>query len=125
MNPHDPAAREVYVALAFADALATEPRSIKIGIARDARSRVRGLRHGNHNRPVRLVASFRGTECDEHFLHGVFAADHIQHEWFRLSPELLAFADRLAAEGAPLVARMRSAALSAASTAARTERTAA
>jgi hypothetical protein len=111
MDPHICGTIEVYIALGYSDLAGIVPGQVKIGISGRAHARVKGLRHENGNRPVRMLASMHGTECDEHFIHGLFARHHVRYEWFRPAPDLLAFAERLAAEGRPFFERVRDAAL--------------
>lgn len=67
---------------------------IKIGAAANPRNRLSGLQVGSPH-PLRLIAYCQGTVELERFLHAEFAADRLDGEWFRRTPEILATASEL------------------------------
>jgi hypothetical protein len=68
----------------------------KIGFtSKPIEQRLRHLQTGNPRELV-LLACVPGAPLDERRLHGRFAADRVRSEWFRSSPELLAYIDSVA-----------------------------
>lgn len=65
---------------------------IKIGVSADVQKRLRQLRTGVPH-DLALLATMQGDDTTEYGFHVRFAADRIspRAEWFRPSPELLAF----------------------------------
>ena len=63
---------------------------IKIGFAKDVPSRLAELQTA-HVVPLTLLAHVVGDRLQEAALHRRFAAGRVRGEWFRSSPELLAF----------------------------------
>lgn len=63
---------------------------VKIGFTIDLDDRLSTLQTSSH-RTLKILASISGTYATETELHRRFAADHIRGEWFRLSPEIVAF----------------------------------
>lgn len=63
---------------------------VKIGFATDITARMRALQTAMPQ-PLHLMLALPGTLKDERDLHRRFAADRVQGEWFRLSPEIEAF----------------------------------
>ncbi len=71
--------------------------AIKIGWTGDVLRRVRELRR-DEGCSVELAACLPGAKPDELRLHATFAADRLGGEWFRASPDLVAYVyGRLAA----------------------------
>jgi hypothetical protein len=62
--------------------------AVKIGFARDVKSRIRGLRTASPDR-LRLVGAIPGERADEHRLHLELARFRGVGEWFRPEPELI------------------------------------
>ena len=81
-------------------------KPIKIGIAKNVKSRRQTLQTGNSN-ALTVVGKFRGTKGDEARLHRMFAEsriirqDHSEGEWFERTPELLAAIDELTTRRTP------------------------
>jgi hypothetical protein len=72
-----------------------EEGSIKIGYTKvPIERRLQQLQTGNP-RELTLLACVPGTTLDESRLHARFACDLERGEWFRPSPELLAYIDSL------------------------------
>lgn len=63
---------------------------VKIGFAVDVDDRRATLQTSSH-RALKVLATVKGTLATEKEIHRRFAADHIRGEWFRLSPEIVAF----------------------------------
>lgn len=66
------------------------PGWIKIGRANNIASRVRSLQTGHHSR-VRLIGVLSRDPMEEHAIHAKWAHLRERGEWFRETPELLAF----------------------------------
>lgn len=64
--------------------------AVKIGYAIDPKSRLRTLRTGN-SRLIFILGIMDGSQEKEHHLHGIFKDDHIQGEWFKLTPRIIQF----------------------------------
>jgi hypothetical protein len=71
---------------------AQDPASteIKIGFSRSVRSRLAGL-----GRPVRLLATREGNREVESAIHHRFRHARVRGEWFRPTPELLAYIEEI------------------------------
>lgn len=60
---------------------------VKIGWANDVEARRRGLQT-SHHQPLRLIRTIEGRRQTEGWLHGHFAAQRLEGEWFRFQPEM-------------------------------------
>ena len=60
---------------------AGEDGPVKIGFAKDARSRLSKMQSDNHE-TLRLVACYEGTTKDERGLHQIFSCHRVRGEWF-------------------------------------------
>lgn len=71
---------------------------IKIGWTASIETRMRTLQRSNPY-PLTLLGVVPGDASLEHQIHEAFASARIQGEWFRSTPELLAFIDTLCPGG--------------------------
>jgi|SRR6516162_8157678 hypothetical protein len=71
---------------------------IKIGFASSLKARLSGLTTGNPY-PLKVLAIIDGDKQVERSLHDRFASAFHRGEWFRKTPELLTFIDRLSSQG--------------------------
>ncbi len=69
---------------------AHKSRKVKIGYARNLKSRMATLQTGNHS-PLKVLHTLPGGAGLEAQLHGRFSDDRIQGEWFRLSDRIREF----------------------------------
>jgi hypothetical protein len=76
---------------------------VKIGMSGNVEERLRDIRTSLPFEPV-LLASFEGTSKDERAAHNRFAELRIKGEWFRRSPELMAYIAELSVPSACLQA---------------------
>jgi hypothetical protein len=67
---------------------------VKIGVSVNVRRRLKSLQTSCPDR-LELLHSAGGTWDDEVQLHKRFAADRLTGEWFRLSPEIAEYIERL------------------------------
>ena len=71
--------------------LRADTDEVKIGTTADVRARVKDLQTGS-SAMLTILAVLRGGERREAEIHKQFASAHIRGEWFRATPELLAWA---------------------------------
>lgn len=67
---------------------AGESGPVKIGSAADVDERLRQLQVGNHEE-LSAIRVVEGTLFEERWLHDHFRAQHIRHEWFCFSKDML------------------------------------
>lgn len=70
--------------------------AIKIGYSTDPQSRLTS--HKTSNPDAKFIACVPGSRTDEQSLHRKFVYHRLQGEWFRLVPEIVAYALRLQRE---------------------------
>ncbi len=70
--------------------VAAGKRAVKIGTARNVKSRLAALQTANHE-PLRVLGSIRGDRYVERAIHRKFAKLRIRGEWFRARKRLFAF----------------------------------
>jgi len=51
--------------------------------------------------PLRMLATVPAPIAAEFYIHGLFKVDRLHHEWFRETPELMAYIERFAQTGDP------------------------
>lgn len=66
---------------------------VKVGFSKNPWARITDLKAGMPH--VLLGATHPGTDSDKTAVHTLFQADHLDHEWFRLSPALLSHIDTI------------------------------
>jgi hypothetical protein len=71
---------------------------IKIGFASSLKARLSSLATATPY-PLKVLAAIKGDQQTERSLHDRFAAAFHRGEWFRKTPELLTFINRLSARG--------------------------
>lgn len=69
--------------------------AIKIGFTRELKSRIASLQTSAVE-SLKLLGTIEGTLFEERKLHERFAQHRVRGEWFKSSPDLLAFIERVA-----------------------------
>lgn len=72
----------------------TDGETIKIGYSGSAKVRLKELQ-SSHPKALTIIRTIPGTTDDEGALHRLFAPLHLRGEWFRSTPELREFIERV------------------------------